>query len=134
MQKGFSLIELLVVVAIVGILAGIAYPVYTDSVIKARRADAKTTLLDLAQRIERFYSENHNYTNVADDVGGTPQDSPDSWYSITIASTATTYTLTAAPQSSQANDTECQSFTYNNLGQEGVTGGATLTAQQCWQR
>lgn len=134
MQKGFTLVEILVVVAIVAILAAIAYPSYTDSVMKARRADAKTTLLELAQRIERFYSENHNYTDVADSVGGTPQQSPDGWYTITINSDANTYDLTATPQDSQAADTGCESFTYNNLGQEGVTGGATLTAQQCWQR
>ncbi len=134
MDKGFTLVELLVVVTIIGILAAIAYPIYTDSVMKTRRSDAKATLLDLAQQLEHFYSENHSYTDAAATLGGNPQNSPDGWYSITIATTASTYTLTATPQNSQANDTECQSFTYNNLGQEGVTGGATLTAEQCWQR
>lgn len=134
MSKGFSLIELLIVVAVVGILAAIAYPSYVDAITQSRRADAKTTLLDIAQRIERFYSENHSYANVAASVGGTPQASPDGWYSITITSTATTYNLTAVPQNAQANDTGCQTFTYNNLGQEGVAGGATLTANQCWDR
>jgi type IV pilus assembly protein PilE len=133
-RNGFSLIELMIVVAIVAILAGIAYPSYFDSVIQSRRADAKTTLLDLAQQIERFYSENHTYANVAASIGGTPQDSPDGWYAISIVSTATTYTLTATPQNSQTNDTYCQTYTYNNLGQEGVTGGATWTAEQCWDR
>lgn len=134
MKKGFTSIEMVVVIAIIGILAAIAYPSYSDSVMQARRADAKTTLLDLAQRIERFYSENHTYTSVAANVGGTPQASPDGWYTITIVSTASTYTLSAAPLNSQANDSSCKTFTYNNLGQESVTGGATWTADQCWDR
>lgn len=134
MKKGFSLIELLIVIAVVGILAAIAYPTYVDAITQSRRADAKTTLLDIAQRIERFYSENHTYADVADSVGGTPQTSPDGWYTINITSTASTYTLTAVPQNAQANDTGCETFTYNNLGQEGVTNGATLPADQCWDR
>jgi len=133
MQKGFSLIELVVVLAVITILAGIAYPSYMDTLRQTRRADAKTNLLELAQRIERFYSENHSYTNVQASIGGSPQTTADGWYSITIDSTATTYNLTAEPQNSQVND-PCKSLTYNNLGQEGVTGGATKTADECWSR
>lgn len=133
MQKGFSLIELVVVLAVIAILAGIAYPSYMDTLRQTRRADAKTNLLELAQRIERFYSENHSYTDVEASVGGSPQDTVDGWYSITITSTASTYNLVAAPQNSQASD-PCKSLTYNNLGQEGVAGGATKTAQECWSR
>lgn len=133
-RNGFSLMELMIVVAIVGILAAIAYPSYVDSITQSRRADAKTTLLDIAQRIERFYSENHTYANVAASVGGATQTSPDGWYTINIVSTASTYNLTAVPQNAQANDTGCQTFTYNNLGQEGVTNGATFSADRCWDR
>ncbi len=135
-NKGFTLIEILIVIAILGIIAAIAYPSYLDSVVKARRSDARTALLDLSQRIERFYSENNTYTGAAAAVGGTPQMSDENWYQVTINVTGggTGYTLTAAPQGQQATrDTFCQSFTYNNLGQEGTTGGS-WTAAQCWQR
>ena len=59
--RGFTLMELMIVVAIIGILAGIAYPTYQDSVRKSRRADAEAVLLELAQWMERFYTENNRY-------------------------------------------------------------------------
>lgn len=136
---GFTLLELMIVVAIIGLLAAFAYPSYMDSVTKSRRADAKATLLNLAQQIERFYSENHTYTGAAAAVGGSPQASPEGWYQLTINITGggTAYTLTAAPQGQQAShDTQCKSYTYNNLGQEGVTGtpAPSWSASDCWRR
>src|SRR3954469_13542635 len=68
-QCGFTLIELMITVAIIGILAAVAYPAYNSSVRKARRADAKTALLDLAQREERFMSTANTYSDKPSDLG-----------------------------------------------------------------
>lgn len=141
--RGFTLIELMIAVLIVGILASIAYPSYRDHVVKARRADGKTALMDLASRMEQFYSENHTYagatlgTGNTSDVSGSNQ-SPDGWYQLAITNNnAQGFTLTATPQNAQgAQDNRCQTLTLNNLGVQGIANGplgAPLgTAQECW--
>lgn len=123
---GFTLIELMIVVAIIGILASIAYPSYQDSVISSRRADAKGALLSFANAMERHYTETNSYCNAggaggADSCGdGTndtgapsifattsPIDGGTAYYDLKISSaSATSYTLQAVPISgtSQASD------------------------------
>lgn len=147
--RGFTLIELMIVVAIVGILVAVALPAYNQSVRKSRRADAKTALLDLAQREERYNSTANQYSGTATDLGyptGTTfpisvQTGSTSYYTISItpapgdtatALPSTTFLATAAPVSgtSQATDT-CGSFTLLNTGVQGVTGG-TSSAADCW--
>lgn len=141
-KKGFSLIELMVVLAIIGILVSIAYPSYRDSIMRSRRADGKAALLDTAQRVERFYSENNTYAGVGADLS-LPQDSGEGFYSINVTvpnpSTGNGYLLTATPKNGQDTaDTECQSFTYTDVGVENITtgpGGApSSTAALCWTR
>ncbi len=141
-KKGFSLLELMIVVAIIGILASISYPSYRDYVMRARRADGKSALLDVAQRVERFYSENNTYTGAGAGLS-LPQDSGEGFYSIAISVpnplTGSGYLLTATPQNGQdTNDTECQSFTYSDVGVEsiavGPTGAPTSTLALCWGR
>ena len=112
-EKGFSLIELMIVVAIVAILGAVAYPSYRDSVTDARRADAQAVLMEAAQYMERFYTENNRYD---EDTGGTavalpaqlaesPRDSGTKFYDIAVqASTRSTYTLRATPKNAQAAD------------------------------
>lgn len=68
-NNGFSLIELMVTVAILAILAAIAYPSYRDQILKSRRGDAQTALLEIAQRQERFYAQNATYTVDMTDLG-----------------------------------------------------------------
>lgn len=144
MTKGFSLIELMVVVVIVGILVAVAYPSYINHITKSRRSDGQTALLDLANRMERYFSENHTYAtatiaagNAATDVLGSNL-SPEQWYTISIpAKSAFAYTIQATPRNAQATeDTLCQSLTLNNLGQKGITAGPagnpTGTADNCW--
>lgn len=143
MKKGFTLIELMIVIVIVSILVSIAYPSYRDYVTRGRRSDAKMALLDLASRMERYYSEQNSYLGAtiasggANDVRST-NTSPEGWYRLAItAVTSSSYTLTATPLSSQATDDKrCQTFTYNSLGQKGVTtgpaGAPTDTAAKCW--
>lgn len=113
--RGFTLIELMIVVAIIAIIASVAYPSYTDSVQKTRRADAKAVLLGFAQAMERHFTENNSYLGAANAGGNTgspgiypseaPIDGGTKFYDLTItAATATTFTLRATPKGGQAGD------------------------------
>jgi type IV pilus assembly protein PilE len=113
-EKGLTLIELIIVVAIVGILAAVAIPVYTGYTQRGRRAEAKTALEQLRASQEVFRAENGRYANDATDGnaltvlranwGGPPATVPSGLYNITMVSDATTFTGTATPTGSQAPD------------------------------
>ncbi|MEO1957048.1 MAG: type IV pilin protein [Methylophilaceae bacterium] len=137
-KNGFTLIELMISVAIIGILASIAYPSYQQSILRSRRADAQGALLGLANAMERYFTENNTFlgasgTAVAPANIGPPrvfaQQSPTgggiAYYGLTIqAATANTYTLLAAPIGPQAGD---------NCGNLQITQtGAKLPAPPCW--
>ena len=135
-QKGFTLIELMIVVAIIGIIAGIAYPSYMESVRKSNRADAKASLNDVAQRLQRCFTtyNAYNSTNcaVAESLkGGATLDSGERLYTISATLAATTFTLTAAPVTgkSQAADTKCGSLTLTNTGVRNASGALGV---ECW--
>jgi len=143
-QRGFTLIELMITVAIVGILAGIAYPSYLQSVQKSRRADCEGALLGLAGVMERFFTTNNTYVGVgtAGDGGNTsgapanafypstcPIDGGTPSYNLTIQSaTTTTYTLQATPINGQASDT-CGTLTLTQANVKGSSG----TVATCWE-
>ena len=132
-QQGFTLIELMIVVAIIAILAAIAYPAYTESVQKARRTDGAAMLTDTAQRLERCYTMYSAYNNAACEPAAAdfPLTSPEGFYEIeATALTANAFTLTAEPQGAQADDTRCANLTLNNLGVRGTSG--TWTWDRCW--
>ncbi len=135
--KGFTLIELMVVLVVVGILASLAYPAYQDAVISARRTDAQVMLFDLAQREQQFFSRNGLFTTSLSALDITSS-SPEGYYLATLSAgptgtVSTSYILTATPVvgTSQANDAKCNNLTLNSLGVKGETG--TLNADQCWQ-
>lgn len=109
--RGFSLIELMIVVAIIGIIAAIAYPSYTQYVERARRADAQGALMGLAGAMERHRAVNGTYLGAGSPNTGSPSIYPDEapidgnqkFYDLTIAAvTATSYTLRATPKNAQA--------------------------------
>ncbi|HYE34436.1 type IV pilin protein [Methylocaldum sp.] len=135
--RGFTLIELMIAVAVVGILAAIALPSYQHYVKRTARSDAKSALLEDAQFLERNFTEANRYDKTAGGVNVTlpvtqsPRDST-AKYTITVAATATTFTITATPVAGglMAGDT-CGSFTLNQLGQKGLTGAA-LDVSTCW--
>lgn len=108
-NQGFTLIEMMIVVALMGILAAIAYPSYQDSVRKTRRADAKAVLAELAQFMERTYTENNSFkpggNNPALPHLESPIDGSQKHYDLSIsASTSTSFTLQATPKGPQAGD------------------------------
>lgn len=140
LSSGFTLIEIMIVVAIIGILAVIAYPSYTSYVQRSNRAQLKAILLENAQILERFSTEANAYD--VDAVGATPayiDRSPKPGegtpvYTIVLASNATTFTLTATPVAGARMDGDaCGSFTLNHFGQKGLTGNS-LGINDCWNK
>ena len=145
--KGFTLIELMVAVAIVAILASVALPSYTIYIARAKRADARTQLVQVAQFMQRFYTANDQYqydrsanevsTRIPAGLARSPSDGT-ALYTLTVVADATTYTLTMAPEPglSMAGD-ECGSFRLTSTGVRSVVVGgvnniATLR-DKCWK-
>jgi len=98
--EGFTLIELMIVVAIIAILAAIAYPSYTQYRIRGNRADVQSEIMQTAQRLQSYYVINHNYTSATLDNGLTSKDYPSSnaVYRIALNVNDQTWTLTATPK------------------------------------
>jgi type IV pilus assembly protein PilE len=150
-QLGFTLIELMIAVAIIGILLRLAYPAYTKSVMKTRRADAKTALLDLAAREERFLATANQYTNTATSLGynagstitvAAPMNvvtGTTAFYQLEVSVTApagatpAAYAASAIPVGVQATlDTQCATFMLDNTGKQSVNGTSSASPADCW--
>lgn len=144
--SGFTLIELMIVVAIIAILAMIAYPSYRQYVLRSHRVEAKSLLLDAAVRQERLYTTTSpNSYATAMSALGYASDSPltsNGHYKITIKASpggcsdggtkpCTSFILKASPQGGQAQD-DCSTLTLNARGQRGVEGASGMTAKECW--
>lgn len=132
---GFTLIELMIVVAIVAILASIAYPAYTDSVRKSRRAQVKADLVVLAQRAERYYTLNNSYAGFWASVAAADKRSPregTAFYTLDRADDGAVneFTLSATPTGHQAKDTQCGTLGINQAGVRTRSGSGELS--RCW--
>ncbi|VWX62449.1 Pilus assembly protein [Burkholderiales bacterium 8X] len=145
---GFTLIEVMIVVAVIAILAAIAYPSYQEYIRKARRSDAKSALLDLAARQERFFSINNVYSSSAPALGyGSAAAFPvdvvagsTAFYQLSVAVVAPSpaaspptpagFTATAAPIGAQVDD-KCGSFVVDQLGTHTLASN-TAPASACW--
>ena len=145
-QNGFTLVELVIVIAVVGILSAIAFPSYQNFIREGRRADAQNMLLQVASLQEQFYSENGFYGRLEDiltDVDSGEAASDGGYYNITASCAPDSddcqanarpqfYTLTARGLDIQEDD-ECGNLTYNQSGvREIVDADAGIEADDCW--
>ena len=131
MQKGFTLIEVMIVVAIVGILSAIAYPSYAEYIRRGHRAEARAGLLQGAQWLERAATATGTYPLTAA-FPATLQTVPNNRYDIAAVSNGTTFTLTATPKGAQTGD-KCGNYTLTNTGLRGANGATTGDiVTECW--
>lgn len=144
-MKGFTLIELMIVVAIVAIIAAFAYPNYQDSVKKARRTDGKGALEGLAQAMERHFTANNTYLGAGTTGGNTgaptiyptqaPIDSGTKFYNLTIKSaTATTFTLLATPINGQVGDGVLELDNTGARRWDADNNGSFSTSEKIWNK
>ena len=139
-MHGFTLIELMIVVAVIAIITAIAVPSYQRQVMRSKRSDALVALQQVAAAQERFYAINSRYSTNADPFAATDDiDSPEALYTVAVDINAagTTYTATASPADggSQEADTHCASFTLTNTGVKGSTGTYNDDGEgaMCWR-
>ncbi len=146
-HAGFTLIEIMIVIAIVAILSSIAIPAYSEYAARAKRTDAQGALAGLAVAMERFFAQNHTYcgsdasgtvgTCVNNDAPGifssqVPVDGGTAYYNLTISLVSPlSYTLTATRAGGMAAD-KCGDFTFTNTGQKGLVNN-TAALTDCWR-
>lgn len=128
-STGFSLIELLIVLVIVGILSSIAFGMYRDNVIAANRTEGRTALQTAAGTLEKCRSLYGTYNNVSCNYADFTSES--NLYNIAAALTGSTFTLTATPVAGgpQASDSACTTLTLSNTG---IKGGTGADPTDCW--
>lgn len=142
-NKGFTLIELVITMAIIGILASLAYPSYLDYVTRARRHDGQTALLELANQMEHYYANNNTYQTATIATGNRTDirktnTSPEGWYMLEITQQSdTNYALQAIAIKAQAmNDPFCSNLTFTSLGEKGPAHNQEETPKgklsRCW--
>jgi type IV pilus assembly protein PilE len=143
-SRGVTLIELIVTLAIVVIIAGLAFPSYESYTRKTKRAVAKTALLEVRTRMENFMLNNKTYTDDLTDLGygaspfsvdkqGKVVAAADGIYQIAVdAADATTYDISATAANTQANDTDCAVMRVDELGQKTAEDSGGTAAEKCW--
>ena len=129
---GFTLIELMIVLAVLSIIVAVGYPSYQEHIKKSRRAEGMGQLLELADRMERAYSDSGTYpTDITEVFVAT---TPGGLYSLSIVTANNiSFIVSATPTSvKNQNDDKCHTFTLTSLGEKSVSGGS-LGTTQCWK-
>lgn len=131
-QRGFTLLELMIVVVVLGIIAAIAYPSYQEHVKKSRRANAQAALMELAQFMERRYTTTGSYGDDDDNdvelpFDQSPREGGEAFYDLQLDSEPTTYTLKAVPVNAMEGD-DCGTMTLTHTGARSADQGG------CWRR
>jgi type IV pilus assembly protein PilE len=137
-SHGYTLIEVMVTVAIVALLATVASAVYSSQIQKSRRTDARSALLDLAGREEKLFSTTNAYSGTPSDLGYAAVGTPfpitvgSGYYQVTatVPNPPVSYVITATAIGMQTSDTQCATLSVNQLGAQTSTGSAT--AATCW--
>ena len=140
MQGGFTLIELMVAVVIVGILTTIAVPSYHSYVLRANRTVAKAALVDASSRLESYFIVHKSYTNDVTKIqlqrylkrdSSTSGTQADAIYDLSISVSGNSYTVSATPLGVQLKDTSCLTL---SLTSTGIRSSSAGTADSCWSR
>lgn len=134
-ESGFTLLELLIAVAIIGILSAIAYPSYMETIYKGRRSDGQQALMNAVNRQEQFFLDHNAYGSAA--AAGIPATSSEGYYNIVVTSVnvaacggSPCYLITASATGAQASDSACTTLTIHSNGTKGKTGSGTVA--DCW--
>lgn len=124
--RGFSLIELMITVVIISVLSAIVYPLYQKQTQKARRVEAKSTLMGIALAQERQLTQagayasaaglDDEYTELIARMSDRNDDGNPDYYAITVTATSTSFTVQAVAQGVQLSDTDCRNYSVNQLG------------------
>lgn len=134
-QSGFSLIELMITVAIAGIIMAVAVPAYQGHVVNVRRGDAQGALMSLASALERYHVDNRTFANVVlKDIhpGKSPVDGNETHYLLRIENPTTRgFTVVAEPKGAQAKKDDCGALTLTRSGARGVRGSESVA--RCWR-
>lgn len=132
-QRGFTLIEMMITVAIIGILAAIIYPSYTSYVLRGYRSEGIAQLNDAVARMERYYAQNNTYATATTlaTLGITNANSTNSRFTLSAPTvTATTYTLQTVAQGAQQKDTGCTTL---SITQDGTRSPDPSSTTNCWK-